>query len=699
MPAETEEEIEEIEETVRLQETVTAGDAKPADRITESGEQNTDYGWIWEMTMIRPGISRNRTRYRPEVLAEAAALYEGARGFDGHRDDGQRQKSSVGSTVGFWSDVRQAEDGRLVANFNVLRSSKNIRDTLVAAYEAGRADLIGVSHDVFAANVTAQSEAGAQFRDVGAIVEVSSVDLVAEPSAGGGMERLVAGGETQPTRKEGTMPTRDELLQALAEDEELAEAARERLADKEPKTDEPVIEPVKEGPEVLTPGTLLHRAALREALADSALPESMHSKIREALATFEGTFDQMAARVSEYDKIWSELAAAAPQPLAGQAGAEVTADQTDIAKAGLDGMLLGEAQTVNGEKVAPFHSIKQAYAAFTGRREHDGISADFSREILAASAGAASTVEGARRMTESLTTASWAQALGDSITRRAIAEYSMPQRQSWRQIVSEFSSLNDFREQKPFRIGGYDVLPTVAESGPYVALTSPADEETPYTPAKKGGTEDLTWETIRNDDVGALRKIPINLGRSAGLTIYTDIWTILSGNAAIYDAVALFAAGHNNDQAIALSDAGLTAARTAMRRQARDGETSGDLNIVPKILVVPPELEQTGFQLVTSAVGVSGTLDSTVPNLHQGYQQIVVPEFADANDWFVIADPAMVPTIEVGFLDGKQEPEILIQDQPTVGTVFTNDVYTYKVRFVYGYTVLDYRGMFRGTQV
>ena len=47
--------------------------------------------------------------------------------------------------------------------------------------------------------------------------------------------------------------------------------------------------------------------------------------------------------------------------------------------------------------------------------------------------------------------------------------------------------------------------------------------------------------------------------------------------------------------------------------------------------------------------------------------------------------------IEIGFLNGKQEPEILVQDQPTVGNVFVYDTIRYKVRHEYGGAVVDYR--------
>ena len=73
---------------------------------------------------------------------------------------------------------------------------------------------------------------------------------------------------------------------------------------------------------------------------------------------------------------------------------------------------------------------------------------------------------------------------------------------------------------------------------------------------------------------------------------------------------------------------------------------------------------------------------------------IVVPQFTTAYQWYLLADPAQIESIEIGFLNGREEPELLVQDNPTAGAVFTNDAISYKVRHIYGLGWLDYRGAF-----
>ena len=43
------------------------------------------------------------------------------------------------------------------------------------------------------------------------------------------------------------------------------------------------------------------------------------------------------------------------------------------------------------------------------------------------------------------------------------------------------------------------------------------------------------------------------------------------------------------------------------------------------------------------------------------------------------------------------EPEIFVQSMETVGSMFDSDQWTYKVRHIYGATVMDFRGFYKGT--
>ena len=160
--------------------------------------------------------------------------------------------------------------------------------------------------------------------------------------------------------------------------------------------------------------------------------------------------------------------------------------------------------------------------------------------------------------------------------------------------------------------------------------------------------------------------------------------------------MALFAAGHNNTGTGVLNSTNLAAGRRAMRRQTAYGNAVEFLGTIPRFLLVPSDLEETAFQLTQSAVAVPASGNaSNIPNLHQGMVPLVVDYWSDTNDWFVVGDPTTIPTIEVGFLNGQQDPELFVQDSPTVGSMFNSDLVTWKIRHIWGLAVTDFRGFYR----
>jgi hypothetical protein len=296
------------------------------------------------------------------------------------------------------------------------------------------------------------------------------------------------------------------------------------------------------------------------------------------------------------------------------------------------------------------------------------------------------------RLTESITSTTFGEIMGDSITRRMLDYYNLPGLDNWRAIAS-VNPIRDFRTNRRIRFGGYGNLPAVAQSGPYVALSTPTDEEATFAISKRGGLEDMTLEAIANDDLSQLRDIPRRLGRAAAQTLHEFVWDFIRTNAVIYDTTALAVAGHNNTGVAALAAASLAAGRLAMLKQT-EMDNAKRLSIPPRYLVVPPDLEQTAYELTQTDREV-GNANNTLNFARTfGLTTIVVPYWTDVNNWWLVASPSDVPTIEVGFFNGNESPELFVQDQPTNGANFTNDKVTYKIRHIYGGAVLDFRGFY-----
>lgn len=674
--------------------TVTEARQHLVGRVVEAkGTDSATGGRIFGVEILQYGTSKNGVRYTESVMAAATGLYEGAKVFDHHRTAGELASSTVAGLAGGLRNV-EATASALTADLHLLPSATHIAEAFDASLEAqaaGLPPLVGMSHDV-ALSQREATEGTRKIKEATAIHTVFSVDVVADPSAGGRVTRTVAGGicDTQ-LPEEITMTTLAELLEG-ASDEDKA-AFRSLLGDAPTSTtttatpDPAATTATTEGTTYTTAaplGRLLIETAVKGAQIDERLTESI--------------VKHLGDRFTEADLVRTiETAQAFAEPLELDGLTPRTPAAVKVTKEAQDKKIERLDRTLEGNFGDGYPSIRLAYADLTGATAIDMLDAELPFRILRESAQH-SRYEGMRQ-TESVTTATWGQIFADALHRRLVAVYKGNDFQAWRDLVSTITPRMDFRTNHIVRMGGYGVLPTVAEGDPYTALTSPPDEEATYTLAKKGGTEDLTLEAIANDDMGAVRRIPQALARAAALTLYRFVIdTLFASNPTVYDGVALFATGHANTTATAPLDRdNLAAVRTKMRKQAAYGVAADVLGLVPKFLWVPADLERTAWELCTSAVAVTAGGDATIPNINQNMVPRVVDHWTDANDWFVTADPNTVETIELGFFNGKQDPELFVQDDPKTGAVFTNDKITWKIRHIYAGAVADYRGFQRAT--
>jgi hypothetical protein len=662
-------------------------------RILEAKGEASDGGRIFRVQIIAYGDSKNGRRYPESVMRAAASLYEGAKAFDHHRTAEEMSTGTIQGLIGYYRNASAGANG-VEADLHLLPSATQAAEALDAALSQESAEpLVGISHDVYAKFRSIQ-ESGRSIQEATEITSVNSADVVSHPAAGGKATRVVAGGidtpqdrasEGQSTKETDVALSREDVLAAFKEAtaEELAAVGLTRAGT-------PTIEATETAkPEQVTETTvakasILGRLTIKAKVEDAQLPA----------AAIESITTMLPDRISESDVdtqigIYKgaltglERAGLVPQ----LAKVEVTQEAHDKKVTALDAFFAGDYSK-------GYPSFREAFMDFTGRapRSLDG---DFNRVIVSESIR---PYDSGVRAHESLDTGSWAQALGDSITRRMVALYGQPGLQSWRSIVSSTVPVNDFRTQRIQRVGGHGLLPTVNQGAPYQPLTSPGNEEVTYALAKKGGTEDITLEMIANDDVRAIQQIPAKLGLAAAQTLFRFVWDFFDTNATIYDGKALFHADHANAGSTALSQSALTAARAAMRSQAAYGDSSNILSLVPKKLIVVNDLEELAFQLSTSAVAVPSTPagPSDTPNIHKNMETIVVDYWASTTKWLLVADPALCPTFELGFYRGQELPELFTQSDPNTGSTFNADKVTYKVRHIYSGAVLDYRGFYRG---
>ncbi|HEX8006703.1 MAG TPA: DUF6582 domain-containing protein, partial [Trebonia sp.] len=680
-------------------------------RVLEAKGTDADGGRVYRVRILAYGDSKNGRRYSEAVMREAVELYEGAKAFDHHRTLEELQTSTIAGLIGHYRDVAAESDG-LYGDLHLLPGATHASEALdasIAAQAAGLEPVVGISHDV-QAHFRPIVDNGRRLQEAIKIASVDSADVVAKPSAGGKAVRAVAGGDSPTITTEGdTVATKADVLAALKEatDEDLAGVGLTR-ASKTTESTAPAPTRALEATEATeaTPagepkGSFLGGLMIERKVTGAGLPAKVIESVTAALPE----------RITEADvdaqiaSIKAALGMAERLELRPTVTATVAQESQEKKIAALDAFFAGDFGK-------GYHSFREAVLDFTGYRPRSW-GEDVNRAILRECIGDGQydtdgRLQGGReaRATESLSASSWNLVLGDSITRRLVAEYHQPNLETWRQIVSGTVPINDFRTQRIDRIGGYGVLPAVAQGAVYNPLTSPSNEEVTYAITKRGGTEDVTLEMIANDDVRAISRIPKKLGLAAANTIYQFVWNFVTTNPTIYDATALFTgtAGHANYVAnavgAALSQSSLSAARQLMGAQTAYGDTQDFLRPIPRFLVTGLGLEELAWQLCTSAVALptpaGSPPDSTgaanTPNLHQGLTPIVLPYVASPSQWWTIADPNLIPTIEMGFYLGRQDPELFTQSDPTVGSVFNADKVTYKIRHIYSGNVLDFRG-------
>jgi hypothetical protein len=721
--------------------------------VTEGEAPKKPSGKKWGVLIIQEGLSKNRNNYGRKVLQEAAPMYEGARVYLDHQEGERRFGRSTKDVAGFLKDVqpvlmRQAGAAEateaaapvfgLAATMVVTKPS--VREELLDAWDEGKPDLFGLSHDVMAESVTVMAAGGA-FYDVTRIESVKSVDLVTNPAAGGRVLRLVASATVPQTLSEdeqmltklieaiktsgnqpliakleslGANPTEVQIMAIYQEAVKLAPAAAP-AAPAPATTTAPATEAVQPVSEAVTLEALIEvrrdglQSYLEAQLAGCSLPDPVKDFVRgEQAARIDGartlaalpTKESITGAIGRQVELYGRLAEAKViVPAASQKGRiEVMEGRRDKVSKALDDFFGvkadGFTEGHDGTKVPKFRvvaagqgvrSFKQLYVDITGDANVTGQKSE------------------AVRLSESLDSTSFDQILGDSITRRMVAEYQQASQAMWRGTIADVVPVSDFRTQRRMRMGAYANLSSVSQGAPYPAMTSPTDEEATYAATKRGGTEEITIEMIANDDVGVIRRIPSKMARAAAQTLYEFVFDFLRTNAAVYDATALAAVGHgNNLVTTALSSANIVALRNRMKKQT-DMSNGKRLGLSARYLWVPTDLEELAFQLTaaTKAIndaGVVTTAEPSAPNFVNkiGIEARVVDYWADANDYWITASIDQTPMIEVGFLNGREDPELFVQDMPNQGSMFSNDKLTYKIRHIYGGAVLDYRGFAAG---
>jgi hypothetical protein len=690
-----------------------------------------------DAVIIEPGVSINGKNYPVEVLRRDGPVVFA----DVPIYATQHQERDVRTAVGVVRKPHYVEGIGLKGDLHGFKAEAALFEKVVEMHEALGPQMVGLSINTPGTCQPGTTVIGGRpALTVASLLrwKKTSVELVTYPSAGGRLTECVEEGrELKEKLKQLTEADVASMTPALARlmtegltDEEireatpLAEAVIAKAKEQDAPSNVPPTAPATT-PETTTPAA----TSLTEADVDSRVQqgiaqhlcgvllktalkecEDLGSIAQELLAAkFGGRVFQETELDTEVKRLRDQVGKATPTMpnVPGSGGnVQVIQEATDVAKLRLEGFFKqGDMRDAKGHLVQRYQSFRwEILPQLAGINAHDTTQC---REAMGQMTWQGD-LHGRRveMMREAVTVAGFGEIYADVFYKVLIDAAKHPKWSSW-QIWTQTVPFQDITNKKHFiRVGGYGNFDQVGPSGTYQYMTSPTDEEVSFKPDKYGGLEKVEIEAIWADNVRLISRIPTALGNAWGRTVHDGVYSqfqTAAGNGPTmgYDATALYNAGRTSGTNIVDSALGrssfLTARAQMMKRKEKD--SLKPLQVEPRYcLFASPDLDETAYELFQVDVRDTTNKDSTMPSFVQRNNIIPIPvrwPTASAQRCDLIADPSDIVGALVGFLNGRFEPEILVQDAPNSGSRFTADIITYKAWGTFGFVFEDDRAFQR----
>ena len=280
----------------------------------------------------------------------------------------------------------------------------------------------------------------------------------------------------------------------------------------------------------------------------------------------------------------------------------------------------------------------------------------------------------------------------------------------WEKITTteHFTNLQDVKWLKTGAIGS---LPSITRGGEYTELPIGDNKETSAW-YKYGGYIAILLEDIINDDVRALRRLPIEAAMGGIRNISEQVAAIFTSNSGagptLNDTGALFNAtavttkgGHANLLTTALGTdyTAWEAVSSAIYNQPMLVKnatgyygTGKKQAIDPRYILVPRALRGATNDLFVERKGGTAFPNTNGQSWYGMVEPLTVPEWTDATDWAAAVDPKYCQSIMIGEIFGIK-PQIYTANRETDAAMFANDESRIKVRQFLNVGVADFRGL------
>lgn len=287
------------------------------------------------------------------------------------------------------------------------------------------------------------------------------------------------------------------------------------------------------------------------------------------------------------------------------------------------------------------------------------------------------------------TTSDFPALMANALNRRLRMAYEEHQ-PTYRLWARRAPNAPNFKAIDVVQISAMPDLLKVNEAGEFRYGTA-SDGKVSYAITTYGRIISLSRQLIVNDDLNALDRAMMGFAAAAARLENRTVYSQLTANAAMPDGTALFHANHGNlaNPGSAISQTSLGAGRARMRKQK--GLQSEELNIAPRYLIVPTDLEQVAYQFTSSQYVPAKQTDTN--EFRQGGRTAVEPivePVLDANStiaWYLAASSSQVDTVEYAYLEGAEG----VQLSSRMG--FTVDGVELKASLDFAAATIDHRGL------
>jgi hypothetical protein len=260
-------------------------------------------------------------------------------------------------------------------------------------------------------------------------------------------------------------------------------------------------------------------------------------------------------------------------------------------------------------------------------------------------------------------------------------------------IIAEQADFANFQIHTMYRLEYMGDFAIVGSDGELKNSTLGQDAYTNQL-ATRGAVLTLTRQNIINDDLNAFRTLIAQLARKARIAAEKALYGVIMEGSNVFYTTAKGNLVTTNP----ISITGFANAEAALTLMTDSG--GEPIYATPRFVLVPPALKYYAEQMYYSDRMLAGANTLPDENVFKGrlipvsspYLQMTGMAGNSATNWYMIADPLMLPAYQMAYLDGRRAPTI-----ETADAEFNVLGLMMRAYWDFGVAQLDYRGAVKNT--